>query len=155
MIRRIIVPTREIINSLLRDHAKAITSVTQTYLRDCYDHAVHLLDLVETYREVSAGLLDVYLSSVSNRMNEVMKVLTVISTVFIPLTFLAGVYGMNFDPDSSPFNMPELRAHWGYPGLIVTMCAITAFQLFLFWHKGWLSKPDPTDNNQDDQTKDT
>ena len=79
-----------------------------SFIRDCYDHAVQLLDSVQSYREASAGLMEIYLSVMSNRMNEVMKTLTVISTIFIPLTFIAGIYGMNFDPSESPFNRPEL-----------------------------------------------
>ena len=106
--------------------------------RSVYDHAVRIIDLVETYREICSDLMDLYLSSVSNRMNEVMRVLTVISTLFIPLTFIAGLYGMNFDPDSSPWNMPELRWYFGYPLCIALMIAISAAQFYFFYRKGWI-----------------
>src|SRR3546814_3376274 len=86
-----------------------ITAQTQVFLRDCYDHLVQLIDMTEIYREVSGSLFDLHMMAVSNRMNEVMKVLTVIATIFMPLSFIASVYGMNFDPDLSPWNMPELR----------------------------------------------
>ena len=104
---------------------------TQIYLRDLYDHAVQVLDTVETYRDILAGMLDIYLSSVSNRMNEVMKVLTVIATIFIPLTFIAGVYGMNFE------HMPELGWRWGYPLVWGVMLAVGAAMLLYFRRKRW------------------
>jgi magnesium transporter len=93
--------------------------------------------MVETYREVASSLMDVYVSSVGNRMNEVMKLLTIISTIFIPLTFIAGVYGMNFDPHSSPWNMPELDWYWGYPVCLLTMGGIAAALVFYFYRRGW------------------
>lgn len=114
-LRRTIWPQRELLATLTRDGCPLISGEVQIYLRDCYDHAVQVLDMVETYRELAASLMDVYLSAVSNRMNEVMKTLTVISTIFIPLTFIAGIYGMNFNPQASPWNMPELSWYWGYP----------------------------------------
>ena len=137
-VRRIMGSLREAINALIREDEGPITDATRLYLRDCHDHTVRILDLVETYRELAGGLLDVYLSSVSNRMNEVMKVLTVIATMFIPLTFLAGVYGMNFSGDASRWNMPELRWYWGYPAFIAAIVVLAIFELFLFWRKGWL-----------------
>src|SRR4029077_6714689 len=106
---------REALNSMIRDANPHIDDETKLYLRDCYDHAIRLIDLVETYREVCSDLMDLYLSSISNRMNEIMKVLTVISTIFIPLTFIVGIYGMNFDPHVSPLNLPELKWYYGYP----------------------------------------
>lgn len=115
-----------------------ITPETRIFLRDCYDHCVQIIDLVESYRELGSGLMDVYLSNVSNRMNEVMKVLTIITTIFVPLTFVAGVYGMNFNPEKSPWNMPELNAYWGYPMAMVAMGAIALLELYYFWKKGWL-----------------
>jgi magnesium transporter len=108
VLRRAIWPQREVFNTLLRDDMPLMTPETRLHLRDCYDHSVQLIDLVETYRELSADLMDVYLSSLSNRTNEIMRVLTVIATIFIPLTFIAGIYGMNFNPERSPLNMPEL-----------------------------------------------
>ncbi|MBD1940901.1 magnesium and cobalt transport protein CorA, partial [Coleofasciculus sp. FACHB-712] len=107
------------------------------YLRDCYDHAVQVMDMVETYRELSSGLMDVYMSSVGNRMNEVMKLLTVISSIFIPLTFVAGIYGMNFNTEKSPFNMPELNWYLGYPLCWALMIAIASGLIYFFWRRGW------------------
>jgi magnesium transporter len=95
------------------------------------------MDMVETYRELTSGLMDVYLSSVSNRMNEVMKFLTVISSIFIPLTFIAGIYGMNFNTEKSPFNMPELNWYWGYPFCLALMVAIASGLVYFFWRRGW------------------
>jgi magnesium transporter len=152
-IRRSIWPQREALNVLVRDDVPNFDADCRLYLRDVYDHAVRIIDLVETYREICSDLMDLYLSSVSNRMNEVMRVLTVISTLFIPLTFIAGLYGMNFDPDSSPWNMPELRWYFGYPLCIALMIAISAAQFYFFYRKGWIfgGKWDgpvlPTDSN--------
>lgn len=138
-IRRIMFPLRETVNAMIRDGGRPITETTRVYLRDCYDHVIHILDLVENYREIASGLLDIYLSSVSNRMNEIMKVLTIIAALFIPLTFVVGIYGMNFDPDSSPYNMPELRSYFGYPAIMLIMGGITLGQVYYFWRKGWLT----------------
>jgi magnesium transporter len=137
MMRRAIWPQRDAINSLIRDGSDLISNDVRVYLRDCYDHAVQVLDMVETYRELASSLMDVYLSSVSNKMNEVMKLLTVISTIFIPLTFVAGVYGMNFNPEKSPLNMPELNWYYGYPLCWAVMGAIAASLVFYFYRKGW------------------
>lgn len=136
-LRRAIWPQRDAINALIRDGSDLISHDVHIYLRDCYDHAIQVLDMVETYRELAASLMDVYLSSVSNKMNEIMKLLTVISSIFIPLTFIAGVYGMNFDPSKSPYNMPELDWYWGYPACWAMMLT-TAFGLvYFFWRRGW------------------
>lgn len=138
LLRRAIWPHREAIAYLSRDSTPVITAPTRVYLRDCYDHVVQIVDLVETYRELAADLKDLYLSAVSNRINETMRVLTIVSTIFIPLTFIAGIYGMNFDPDTSPLNMPELRWYYGYP-LSLALMAATAFgMLGLFLWRGWL-----------------
>jgi len=137
-IRHVISPLREAINALLRDEAQAFSETTRVYLRDCYDHSIQVLEMVETYREVVGGLLDIYLSSVSNRMNEIMKVLTIIGTIFIPLSFLAGVYGMNFDPGASPWNMPELGWRWGYPVFLGLALGVALIELVFFWRRGWL-----------------
>jgi len=136
-LRRAIWPQRDAINILIRDSNDFISDEVRVYLRDSYDHTIQVLDMVETYRELAAGLMDVYLSAVSNKMNEVMKLLTVISTIFIPLTFIVGVYGMNFDPAKSPLNMPELNWYWGYPVCWAVMIAITAGLVFFFWRRGW------------------
>lgn len=139
-LRRAIWPQRELANSLMRDESPHIQANTRLYLRDTYDHAVQVMDMVETFREIASGLMDVYLSGVSNRMNEIMKVLTIISTIFLPLTFIAGVYGMNFDTDASPYNMPELKWKYGYPASIAFM-ALSVCGLFVFyWRKGWLKR---------------
>jgi len=136
-LRRAIWPQREALNSLVRDEIPHITEETRLYFRDCYDHAVRIIDLVETYREVCSDLMDLYLSSISNRMNEIMKVLTVISTLFIPLTFIVGVYGMNFNT-AFPWNMPELNWPFGYPLCLAIMAAIAIGQLLFFYRKGWI-----------------
>ena len=131
-VRRSVWPLRDAINSLIREESSLVGDVARLYFRDCYDHAVQVLDIVETYRELAGGLMDVYLSSVSNRMNEVMKVLTVIATIFIPLTFIAGVYGMNFE------RMPELKWAWGYPVVWTVMIVLAIVMLVLFRRRGWL-----------------
>jgi len=136
-LRRAIWPQRDAINALIRDGSDLISPEVQIYLRDCYDHAIQVLDMVETYRELASSLMDVYLSSISNRMNEIMKLLTVISSIFIPLTFIAGVYGMNFNPEASPFNMPELNWYWGYPLCWGLMIAIASVLVTFFWKQGW------------------
>jgi magnesium transporter len=134
-LRRLIWPLREMINNLIRDRSPRITEATQVYFRDCYDHAITLLDIVETYRDIAAGLHDLYLSSMSNRLNEVIKVLTIISTIFIPLSFIASVYGMNFD------FMPELKWKWGYLFALGLMAGTAALLLSYFWRKGWFAVP--------------
>jgi magnesium transporter len=137
ILRRAIWPLRDAINSLIRDGSDLISSDVQVYLRDCYDHTIQVMDMVETYRELATGLMDVYLSVVSNKMNEVMKLLTVVSAIFIPLTFIAGVYGMNFSPEKSPLNMPELSWYWGYPFCLALMFSIAGGLVFFFWKRGW------------------
>lgn len=128
---------RETLASLLRDNDKFIGEEIDIYLRDCYDHGVQLLEIVESYRDRSSALVDIYLSVMSNRMNDVMKTLTVISTIFMPLTFIAGIYGMNFNPAASPYNMPELNWYWGYVAVWIAMGAIAASLIVFFWRRGW------------------
>lgn len=136
-LRRSIRPHREMINELVRDSLPHISPETRVHLRDCYDHVVQVVEAVDTYRELTSDMRDFYLSSVSNSMNEVMKVLTIISTIFIPLSFVAGVYGMNFS-DQSPWNMPELRWYFGYPFSLALM-GLVAFGLLVFFRKKrWL-----------------
>ncbi|PMB44464.1 magnesium and cobalt transport protein CorA [Fischerella thermalis CCMEE 5330] len=137
-LRRAIWPQRNLLHTLIQDENEMISHEVRVYLRDCYDHAVQVIDMVETYRELTSGLMDVYLSAVSNRMNEIMKLLTVISAIFIPLTFIAGVYGMNFNTEKSPYNMPELNWYWGYPACLAVMAVIAGVLLYIFWRKGWL-----------------
>ena len=136
-LRRAIWPQRDAINVLIRDGSSLISSDIHRYLRDCYDHTVQIIDIIETYRELASSLMDVYLSALSNRMNEVMKILTIIATIFIPLSFVAGIYGMNFNAEASPWNMPELNWYWGYPLCLSLMIAIAASLGFFFWRRGW------------------
>ncbi|HEY9679090.1 MAG TPA: magnesium/cobalt transporter CorA [Drouetiella sp.] len=138
LLRRAIWPLREAINSLLRDTPEAFAPETLIHLRDCYDHTVQILDFIETYRELSADLQDVYLSSISNRMNEIMKVLTIVSTLCVPPTLVAGIYGMNFDTKVSHWNMPELTWYYGYPFALGLMLIIVVITLAVMWSKGWL-----------------
>jgi magnesium transporter len=138
-LRRAIWPQRDAINSLIRDSSEIISDDVRIYLRDCYDHTVQVIDMVETYRELASGLMDVYLSAVSNKMNEIMKLLTVVSSIFIPLTFVAGIYGMNFNTEKSPYNMPELNWYWGYPLCLGLMAVISGGLIIFFLQKGWLS----------------
>jgi magnesium transporter len=132
VLRRAAWPEREVINSLQREESRLVRKETRVYLRDCYDHIIQIMDMIETYRDLTAGMMDVYLSSVGNRMNEIMKVLTIMATIFIPLTFLVGVYGMNFQ------YMPELQWPWGYPAVWVVMIVIGFGLLYFFRRKGWL-----------------
>jgi len=137
LLRRMLWPQREVINQLLRDEHELINDGTLVYLRDCYDHSIQVMDLLETYRDMSASMLDIYLSSLSNRMNEVMRVLTVIATIFIPLTFIVGVYGMNFDTGAGPWNMPELSWPYGYLLVWLAMIAIAGFMVAFFRRRHW------------------
>lgn len=139
LIRRAVWPLRDATNSLLRDGSKLISDETRVYLRDCYDHLIQILDMVENYRDLASSLTDIYLSSVSNHMNEIMKTLTVVSSVFIPLTFIAGIYGMNFNPDKSPYNMPELNWYWGYLFVWILILIVGSGMIIFFWRKGWFS----------------
>ncbi|HEY0510569.1 MAG TPA: magnesium/cobalt transporter CorA [Thermoanaerobaculia bacterium] len=136
-LRRTAWPEREVIASLQREEAHLIRPETRVFLRDSYDHAVQVIDMIETYRDLAGGMLDVYLSSTSNRLNEVMKVLTIISTIFIPLNFIAGVYGMNFDRQASPLNMPELGWYYGYPAVLTVMAVTGGLLALYFKRKGW------------------
>lgn len=143
--RRIIWPSRELVNNLIRHEYLCGQEDIGIYLRDVYDHLVNLLDLTENYRELSSNLLDLYNTQVSNNMNEIMKVLTMISAIFIPLSFIAGVYGMNFSPTDKqglplPMNMPELYQPNGYILAMAIMLGIAVLQLLLFWYKGWFKR---------------
>lgn len=138
LVRRMLWPQRELVNTLLRDDTTLIQESTKIYLRDCYDHTVQIMDLIETFRDMTASMLDVYLSSVSNRMNDIMRVLTIIATIFIPLTFIVGVYGMNFNRSKSPWAMPELDWYYGYPLVMGLMLIIAIGMLIFFRRKDWL-----------------
>lgn len=129
---------RDGINSMIRDDLPLISNDIKVFLRDVYDHVVQVIDSIETSREMVFGLYDMYMSGLSNRMNEVMKVLTIIATIFIPLTFIAGIYGMNFDPEVSPLNMPELNWYFGYPLSLLIMLLIAIGLVLFFKRKGWI-----------------
>jgi magnesium transporter len=131
-VRRAVWPLREALSNLSRSETSLVKKQTGMFLRDVYEHTVQVIDTVETFRDAVSGLLDLYLSSVSNRMNEVMKVLTIIATIFIPLTFIAGIYGMNFQ------FMPELAWRWGYFGALGAMAAVTVGMIVYFKRKRWL-----------------
>jgi magnesium transporter len=131
-LRKALWPLREVISSLERGESPLFKDPTRIYLRDIYDHTIQVIDTIETYREMVSGMLDIYLSSVSNRLNSVMKVLTIIATIFMPLTFLAGIYGMNFK------YMPELEWKWGYPFIWLVMVGIGVWMLLYFKKKRWL-----------------
>lgn len=138
-LRRAIWPQRDVINHLLRDEGNQFTGAVRLYLRDCYDHSVQIMEMIESYREMSASLHDLYMSGVSMRMNDIMRILTIITTVFIPLSFITGVYGMNFAGESSsPWAMPELRWPYTYPLIWLTFLLIASSMLIWFRRKGWL-----------------
>lgn len=136
-LRRAIRPHREMINELTRVGTDLISDETRIFFRDCYDHVIQVIDLVDTYRELTADVRDFYMSSVSNRMNEIMKVLTIIATIFMPLSFIAGVYGMNFNTNH-PWNMPELDWPFGYPAVLFVMLLTAIGFLWYFKHKRWI-----------------
>ncbi|MFC1590249.1 magnesium/cobalt transporter CorA [Candidatus Omnitrophota bacterium] len=137
-LRKSVWPLREVVNILERGESSLIKKTTRIYLRDIYDHTIQVIDSIETSRDMVSGMLDIYLSSISNRMNEVMKVLTIIATIFIPLTFIAGIYGMNFNTEISTLNMPELNWPYGYVFTWVVMGVIICLMLVYFKRKKWL-----------------
>ena len=137
-LRRSLWPIRDVIVSLERSDRPFVSSEIDPYLRDVYDHTVRTVELIESAREILASLVELHLSTVSNRMNEVMKVLTIFSTFFLPLSFIAGVYGMNFNPAVSPLNMPEVEWYWGYPFAWVLMLGTSAALYLFFRRRGWL-----------------
>jgi magnesium transporter len=131
-LRKSVWPLREVISRLARSESEIFEESTEIYLRDVYDHTVQVIDTIETFRDILSEMLDIYLSSISNRMNEVMKVLTIIATIFIPLTLVTGIYGMNFE------YMPELRWHWGYPAVLLFMLFVGMVMILYFRKRGWL-----------------
>jgi magnesium transporter len=137
VLRQVLWPQREVMGRLSREENELMPDDVRLYFRDCYDHAVQALEVSENFREMASGLLDIYLTSLSHRLNDVMKVLTIISTVFMPLSFFAGVYGMNFDR-AQPLNMPELGWKYGYLGFWGVTIAGVVTMLWLFRRKGWL-----------------
>lgn len=142
-VRRIAWPERDKMNDILRTDSPLITEQTKLYIKDAYDHCIQIIDMVESLKEISASNIDMYLSIISNRMNEIMKVLTIISSIFIPLTFIAGIYGMNFsreDPVTGKVltqNMPELYQEHGYLYTMIGMGIIAVLQVIYFWRRGW------------------
>ena len=136
-LRKSVWPLREVLNQLYRAENKLIKDDTKLFLRDVYDHTIQVVDTIETFRDMVGGLYDTYLSSVNNKMSEVMKVLTIIATIFIPLTFLAGIYGMNFDT-THPWNMPELGWAYGYAVFWVIIVVLTILMVLFFKRKNWL-----------------
>ncbi len=146
MIRRAAWPERDKINDMIRSDSGLITKTSKTFLKDTYDHCMQIIDLVESYKDLTTSLVDMNLSLISHRMNEIMKVLTIISSIFIPLTFIAGIYGMNFakqDPETGKwlhYNMPELYMEHGYAYTMIGMLLIAIIQMIYFWRKGWLNK---------------
>lgn len=138
LLRRMLWPQRELFGKIQRDGFGLIADGTMLFLRDCYDHTIQIMELLESYRETTSNMLDVYLSSVSQRLNETMKTLTIIATIFMPLTFIVGVYGMNFSVnEQSPWAMPELRWYYGYP-LVWIILIITGLGMWLFFkRKRW------------------
>ncbi|MFO0744716.1 MAG: magnesium/cobalt transporter CorA [Myxococcota bacterium] len=148
MLRRALWPLRDALFLLGRE-GMDLGPETRLYVRDTLDHVLRVIDLAEGYRETVASMMELYLSTMSHRMNETMRLLAVISTVFIPLTFIAGVYGMNFDPNAGPLSMPELRSEYGYPITVLVMLGIGIGMLVYFKRKGWLG------GNYDDFDPDT
>ncbi len=131
-LRKSVWPLREAVSAIERSDSPLLHEATGPYFKDVYDHTIQVIDTIEAYRDLLSGMLDIYLSSLSNRMNEVMKVLTIIATLFMPLTFIAGIYGMNFK------YMPELEWRWGYPAVLGVMAGVAAVMLRYFRRKGWI-----------------
>jgi magnesium transporter len=131
MLRKSVWPLRELVNGMERSESRLINKSTVMFIKDLYDHTVQVIDTIETLREMLSGMLDIYLSNTSNKMNEVMKVLTIMASIFIPLTFIAGIYGMNFE------GMPELHASWGYPVTLALMLIIAISMVFYFKRRKW------------------
>lgn len=139
LVRRRLWPQREVINEILRDEGNSqITEETKLHFRDCHDHVISILELLETYHEMTSGLMELYMTSVSLKLNDVMKVLTIIATIFIPPTFIVGVYGMNFDPNLSDLNMPEIQWEYGYIAVWVLIFAMITGMLVFFKKHKWI-----------------
>ena len=132
LLRKSVWPLREVVSGLEQFESHLIKEQTNIYLRDVYDHTIQVIETIESFRDIIGGMLDTYLSSISNKMNEVMKMLTIIATIFIPLTFVAGIYGMNFE------YMPELKWHWAYPVIWIIMLTLGLSMLIYFKRKKWL-----------------
>ncbi len=150
-IRRTVWPLRDVFQPLLRGDVDYFKEDTLPFLRDCSDHVLQVIDLIEHYREIATELVNVYMSGLSNRMNDVMRLLTLIATIFIPLGFIAGLYGMNFDAKTSPWNMPELSWRFGYPLVLGLMSAMALGMVLYFRKKGWLGKPNHKHKSVEDR----
>jgi magnesium transporter len=137
LMRKAVWPLREVINALQRGEVIFISEAIMVYLRDLHDHAIQVIDTVETFRDMLSSMVEIYLSMISNRLNEVMKVLTIFSVIFIPLTLISGIYGMNFSTAASPFNMPELDWYFGYPFALGLMALVGGGMMLIFKKKGW------------------
>jgi magnesium transporter len=140
-LRRAIWPHRDLVNALIRDDSPLIDGHTRVFLRDCYDHVAQLMDIVETEREIASNLVDDYHSCMNARLNDIMKMLTLIATIFMPLSFIASLYGMNFDREVSPWNMPELGWRYGYPFALTLMAVCGIAMLVYFLRKHWIRTP--------------
>lgn len=133
-IRRAVLPQREAVGSLMRNESPFISEEVQVHLRDCFEHAIQISEVIETYREITGGLVELNMSSLSNRMNRVMQMLTLMASIFIPLTLVAGIYGMNFE------YMPELHLRWGYPAALLAMAGVGVGMVLYFRHRGWIAR---------------
>lgn len=140
--RRVLWPHREAINGLLRAAGETVRPETQFFLRDCYDHVVQLIDVAETLKETCTDLRELHLAELGQRTNDVTKVLTIIAVLFLPMSFVAGLYGMNFDTSNSPWNMPELHWEFGYPFALSLMALLEAGLLTYLWRQGWIGRSD-------------
>ncbi|WJG07638.1 magnesium/cobalt transporter CorA [Aliiglaciecola sp. LCG003] len=139
LLRRKLWPQREVINEIIRDdECLVLSSETKLHFRDCHDHVISIMELLETYHEMTSGLMELYMTSVSLKLNDVMKVLTIIATIFIPPTFIVGVYGMNFDPQVNPLNMPELEWQYGYLAVWVLIALMISGMLLFFRKQKWI-----------------
>jgi magnesium transporter len=128
-------PQREAVSSILRDESPFVSEGILPYLRDCQDHAAQITDVLQSYLDLASNLADLYMSIMGNKMNEIMKVLTIMASIFIPLTFMAGIYGMNFE------RMPELRWPWAYPALLLAMAVVALIMVAFFRRRGWIGGP--------------
>ena len=140
IMRRAIWPLRDALNGLMRTDHTLIQAETRFHLRDCHDHTVQLIDVSETFRELCSDLRELQYANINQRTNDVMRVLTIISTIFMPLSFIASVYGMNFKTEASPWNMPELGWRYGYPLVLAIMSALFIAMIITFWRWGWIGR---------------
>ena len=138
ILRRFLAPQRDMLQIFLNEETDLLSEETRVFLRDCVDHMVHLMDLIETHREHTASILDSHLTNTNTRLNEVMRVLTVISTIFLPLNFLVGIYGMNFEHRTSPWAMPELHSYYGYPVVLGVIITVVVSMLAIFRRRRWI-----------------